>query len=460
MKPCAHSRLQFESSPWAAEVGFKRVSPDRRLGAATRSGRNPLAGKGQQPKEVEIQVCKVTEELSAAFPGPLVLPHDDLTWDPKSPPQSFRSWLNLPQRNRPTSKRKTIYVATAPEISSGVDFMHSWISPQIRATKRSSKNKGQVTSELKAPESSELIDYIASFYHGFVVKTFPTPLRFIAWDETEYGKHTSTPEFVGLAADDMSVRIRARPSPDGVFKGQLNLDDLLDAARDILPSDAYSIVLIMNHDMYESQEDDFCCGRAYGGSRISVISMARYHPILDDYWSIDPAHVWPASHCEEYVNNLCGESKKSTLREKGAMSPTAPFRRAVDAAARIKNNSSVEYYRGIWFSRVARTAVHELGHCFGIAHCVYYACSMQGTAGIAEDLRQPPYLCPICLSKITHAAVIELLGRTDSKKEDYVRERYEALAQVCDTRKHIGLFAGYGAWLRARIENLNESQTV
>jgi archaemetzincin len=33
-----------------------------------------------------------------------------------------------------------------------------------------------------------------------------------------------------------------------------------------------------------------------------------------------------------------------------------------------------------------------LGHCFGIAHCVYYACSMQGTASIIENSKQPLYL--------------------------------------------------------------------
>lgn len=40
-------------------------------------------------------------------------------------------------------------------------------------------------------------------------------------------------------------------------------------------------------------------------------------------------------------------------------------------------------------------------------------------------------ICPVCLSKITHAVASELQGRGEHQKTDYVPEGYEALLEVC-----------------------------
>src|ERR1700761_7578790 len=97
------------------------------------------------------------------------------------------------------------------------------------------------------------------------------------------------------------VRIRTRPCPDQAFQRQLNLNDPLDACISALPGDAFSLLLLLtDQDLYEDEEDDFCCGRAYGGSRIAVVSSARYHPILDGTQNVERKHAWPASHCAAY----------------------------------------------------------------------------------------------------------------------------------------------------------------
>ncbi|GAP86821.1 hypothetical protein SAMD00023353_2100490 [Rosellinia necatrix] len=443
---CQHDELLLECSPWAKEAGFERPDAAKRMAAAARTGRNPFAAKEKSVQAIKKLGQEAAERLSPSFPGPLLLPNDELNWDPDYTPQSFRSWLMEGDRNKLTQERKTLYVVAPPSVTPAVNFIQGWVQP---ATAVADNLRG-----LEPPSADASLQYLSAFYHGLPVQRFPERLRFVPWTEpSRRGGPKHNHDYIGLACGDSCTRIRTRETPDGKFKRQLNLEDLIDAAIEMLPEDAYAIVLLMNLDMYEDADDDFCCGRAYGGSRVCVVSSARYHPALDVENNIDREHMWPASHCKKFADALCAVEGLKPRKHVQSIYETinSPLRRAVGAIRRDPAASPVEDEHGLWFSRVARTVVHELGHCFGIDHCSYYACNMQGTSGILEDIRQPPYFCPVCLEKIAYAIACELQAGDQPFKEEYIRERYKAIAGFCEKWKDINLFVSYQAWIQALI---------
>lgn len=453
---CEHTRLNLEPSAYADHVGFQRVvlSPLQNLPTKKQSG------KFHETNTMNAKNRPISDSSYGLYPAPLVLPQDDLALDTDYPPQSLRSWLHSKDRNEVTNRRNTIYVAAPPDVSSDIEYMSTWSRPQ-----QIDRVSDAVENSIPIPDIQDVVGYLAAFYHGLPMKQLLAPkLQFAAWDDkpSRAGKTSTKPPFVGLNTATESIRIRTRAPRDKVFLRQLNLDDLLDAAISILPNDAYALLLLVEQDLYESADDVFVCGRAYGGSRVAVVSTARYHPSLDVKNDVERQHSWPASHCDDYLRECCAtafehdERPRKKAKKKSTSSSTnpsqtslvaqtisTPLQAAVSAHKALSEMStSPTMLSGLWLGRVCRTASHELGHCFGIDHCVYYACAMQGSASPAEDARQPPYLCPIDLAKMLRATGAE------------VEQRYLALLGFCNQHKDIQLFAAFASWIETRLSEM------
>ncbi|KAK4897429.1 hypothetical protein LTR27_004949 [Elasticomyces elasticus] len=430
MANCKHNSLLFDVSLNAEEVGYKRPSDLQRFAATQPTGRAP---KTLQADQVPA---------ASTFPAPLILPVDELSWDPKYPPQSFRAWKQLKERNAVTAQRRKVYLIGPPDTAEAVSHIDDWTVPE------------HVSESVTAPAVSDVLDYLSAFYHGLPVTLLQTPrLRYVKWgDDIEKKvsvKSASAKRVrdIGLETGEEVIRIRTRKQE--VFAAQLNLNDLLDAAISILPDDAYALLMLVNHDLYEDEEDDFCCGRAYGGSRVAVVSTARYHPGLDSKQDVDRYHAWPASHCMHHAEMLCsGEVTKKPEVKKTVSLPNTESAGETTMGAALKahvvtldpaNAQSPEQLRSLWLARVCKTASHELGHCFGMDHCIYYACVMQGTAGLSEDARQPPYLCPVDTAK--------LLAATGAGEQAWLR----ALSDYCERFTQDAMFGAFAAWLRVRM---------
>ena len=136
--------------------------------------------------------------------------------------------------------------------------------------------------------------------------------------------------------------------------------EILESLETILPDDAYCLLAMMDEDLYPDPDWNFVFGLASVIDRTGVFSLHRYGP-----------------------------SPLAT-----AMTP----KNAVRSAKRLR-------------TRALKTMTHEVGHMFGLRHCIYYKCLMNGTSGLAETDRTPLEVCPVCLRKIQLATGLDLKKR-------------------------------------------------
>jgi len=106
---------------------------------------------------------------------------------------------------------------------------------------------------------------------------------------------------------------------------------------------------------------------------------------------------------------------------------------------RFKHES---YDKLLWYT--SSTIVHEIGHLFGLDHCVYYECVMEGTNTFDEFDRQPLYLCPVCLHKMCHAMNFDVMRRYVGLLEFYSKHE---------------CFRKEKEWVERRLEQIKGMET-
>ena len=164
---------------------------------------------------------------------------------------------------------------------------------------------------------------------------------------------------------------------------QILTGDVLNFLRTRVPSDAFCIIAITMEDLYPDPSWNFVFGQASLRERVGVYSLARY----------DPAFYGESRHAD---------------------------------------------YATLLLRRSCKVLAHETGHMFGLAHCTFFNCLMNGSNHLAESDRRPLHLCPVCLRKLQWSIGFDVL------------QRYNALERVSGADG----FADEADWLRRRINKL------
>ncbi|QPC78391.1 hypothetical protein HYE68_009143 [Fusarium pseudograminearum] len=458
MVKCNHTSLYNDCSPAAQDAGFTRPPMNKLLAAVSQSGK--------RPREPVLQQDAMKNPWT--FPGPLVLPDDELAVEPDDDGQTFKEWLDMPsedERNQVTTEKKTIYVILPPVIPQDLEkTMKDWHNPVLPG---SAQDLDKWTSS--TPRVNDLISYLRAFYYGMSVVQYQETFTWRPWNEKPKARSKTAKIGLETPGEPEVWDVRCRPSLDGRARMQVNLDDVADALLQRIPNDAFAVIMLTDYDLYEDEDDDFTVGRAWGGSRVCIVSSFRYNPALDGPAGIDRMHMWPNSHCKTFVDNECKAAaeeeprvakrvKKSSSATYGKPPSESALSLAVQAAKRVPKLTTRDELASYWFARLAVTVSHELGHCFGFAHCPYYACVMQGVNSVRQDGPVPPYICPVCSAKLAWeiGPLLDGSGSRAEKQEVWVEEQISSLKEFCGRWSHVAQFAGFEAWLGKRLDDMKE----
>ena len=95
--------------------------------------------------------------------------------------------------------------------------------------------------------------------------------------------------------------------------------------------------------------------------------------------------------------------------------------------------------------RAVRVMCHEICHMFGMKHCVYFSCLMNGSNHAKEAISRPTFLCPVCLRKLYFVCSFD------------IRERYQGMLNFWENIPSLDgsdkpkIYADDIEWLRGRL---------
>jgi archaemetzincin len=141
---------------------------------------------------------------------------------------------------------------------------------------------------------------------------------------------------------------------------QIRTGDVLDWLETRIPASTYGLVAVAEGDLYPEESWNFVFGQATLATGVGVFSLARMDPSF-------PAESAPAT--------------------------------------RSASEREVILRRGL------KIVTHEVGHMFGIEHCLEGLCLMNGCNHMDEMDRAPLHMCPECLHKVVHATGADVLER-------------------------------------------------
>ena len=145
----------------------------------------------------------------------------------------------------------------------------------------------------------------------------------------------------------------------------------------------FCVMGITMEDLFDGPSDLFCAGMAFGGDKVAVFSFKRYHPLI----KMHPLH-W---HHYGYTSTDKGDGYSyydDDDQDPEGLSHNPP-------SGNLEEQMVIEFLR-----RSCKLLTHELGHLYGVDHCIHNRCLMIGTGHLVQDFSAPTHLCGVCLRKL------------------------------------------------------------
>ncbi|KAI3365596.1 hypothetical protein L3Q82_010677 [Scortum barcoo] len=245
-----------------------------------------------------------------------------------------------------------------------------------------------------------LREYCQAFFNGLSVKLLPA---------------------VTVVDTGCSFRVNSNSHNLQILTG-----DLLRFLEKRKPRDAFCIVGITMIDLYPKESWNFVFGQASLTMGMGVFSFARY----DDNF---------------YSRSYAGRLKKRLQPKQGDYS--------------VFEGYYTPPITSTLLLRSCKVMTHEIGHMFGIKHCQWLSCVMQGSNHLEESDRRPLDFCPICLRKLQFAIGFNL-GERYKALLHWIEEDQSQAAPACQSLllfpKPTEAFHSSRLWLRSCLDILEK----
>jgi len=221
-----------------------------------------------------------------------------------------------------------------------------------------------------SPNMTTLINYISNFYQSEVKVASPIEIIEV------------TDNYITVKTDQIdSYKIDCRRN--SYFKQlQLNTTALFKIlAKLIRTHPCFCMIGLTMYDLYSGESsNNFVFGEANCNTYVGIFSFSRYsnrfyNKIPDQF--MDPSLVLTTEEMTQLLWRACSVS------------------------------------------------VHEIGHMFGLDHCVYFQCVMNGSNTLQESDSQPHHLCPVCLHKLYYLIGFEPVKRYKELEEFYLNNAFK-----------------------------------
>ncbi len=157
----------------------------------------------------------------------------------------------------------------------------------------------------------------------------------------------------------------------------------------VLPDDAYALLLLVEHDLSKAQRMDAAAwlpSTLLDTTPTQSINRTWSEDLLG--WRLIVKHTFT----KHYISR---SSSAENANDIFVVSPMlSSLFRIHDAVPWSDKSLSPTALSGLWLGRVCPTTSHELSHCFGMEHCVCFtmSASCRAVHPLRRDARQPPYL--------------------------------------------------------------------
>lgn len=196
---------------------------------------------------------------------------------------------------------------------------------------------------------------------------------------TEYASAYFAMEVQVLPSLDLSDDSITTRTNQFTQKRQILAGDVLAILKKNLPEDAFCVLAITMEDLYPEPSWNFVFGQASLRERVGVYSFARY----------DPAFY--------------GQKRQKD-------------------------------YEKILLQRSCKVLVHEMAHMFGLQHCIYFKCVLNGSNHLKESDSRPVHLCPVCLRKLQYNIGFDVVSRYRNLSLFYQKVGFDNEARWIATR--------------------------